>query len=596
MSLAQAPTRPQPSQPNEFWINLMFFGAIAGVVVSIAIVVAPVVIAAALVFGIVKTTGIKWWWIALGAAVAYAILQAVGQAPLEAIDQVFGKANRLAQNKGFGKAVSRIWNHKEIWWLRSLPAMPLGALVGALAATLFDSRYPIFDPRAEIQKQKEIVVSRQGAAKRVAKAPDEVKGLAVLGPYAYGDLAKPWVQRSRGSSYLCFHPTLLGRHAVIVGKPGSGKTTTLLRLAYLAAKVYGWRVYFLDGKGDAQTMREFTSLMLASGVPPSEIGAFPVKPFDGWRTSGNFRQGYSQLLNRLMGALNFTEPYYRDTTRLYLSRALKVDEALPRSSSELLERLARLVDQAPANQKQDARGAHNRYESLFDSFPGQFDGGWSFSDHRAGYVLLKGLSNRDEAQNLAGYLFECFKQFATDMKHESDKVLLIVDEFPAVMGDSDTAGMIERLRSFRCGVALSGQNYEGLGVDRARIIEAAGTLILHRLSDSDDLARLGGSVQEFAITTQVEFNDGSTGRGTVTPEHRFKVEPNVIGRQQDGEITIITDRCAGHGFVTKRDPETYVSRRADELLARLQTERVTIPAVQLPSGTDLLKSTVVELR
>ena len=594
MSATPQSIRPQPSQPNEAWINLLFFGTIASVVASIAIVIAPVVIAAALVFVIVKTTGIRWWWVALGALVAHVILHAAGEAPFESIEHAFRKANRFAQHKGFERTVSRIWSHKEVWWLRTLPASPFGAFVGALVATLVDPRYPNFDPRAEVQKQKEIVARRKVAAKRIAKTPDEIKGLAVLGPYAYGDLSKPWVQRSRGSSFLCLHQMLLGRHAVIVGKPGSGKTTTLLRLAYLAAKVYGWRVYFLDGKGDAATMREFTSLMLAAGVSPYEIGTFPVQPFDGWRTSGDFQQGYSQLLNRLMGAITFTEPYYRDTTRLYLSRALKLDKALPRSSSELLERLTRLVDQAPLDQKQEARGARNRYESLFDSFPGQFDGNWSFNDHRAGYVLLKGLSNRDEAQNLAGYIFECFKQFATDMKSESDKVLLIVDEFPAVMGDSDTAGMIERLRSFGCGVALSGQNYEGLGDDRARIVEAAGMLILHRLSDSDDLARLAGTIQEFAVTAQVDFNDGPTGRGTLTPEHRFKVEPNVIGRQRDGEITLITDRCAGHGFVSRAAALGHRTE-ADVVLSRAAEPRPTEQIDLVDHGRDSGPG-VVELR
>lgn len=584
MSLPQAPARPRPSQPNEFWINAMFVLTIVGVVVSIAIVVAPVVAAAVIAFAIVKTTGVKWWWLALAAAGAYVLLLLFDLNPVETIEQVMRKAHRIAERKGFDVAVRRIFNHKAQWWMRSLPALPIGVLIGSVAATLIDVRYPIFDPRAEVQKQKAIEVGRQHAAKKTPKAPETIKGLAVLGPYAHGDLPAPLVRRHRGSPYLCVPDGILGRHVVIVGKPGSGKTTTLLQLAYLAAKVYGRRVYFLDGKGAVATMREFTALMLAAGIPPPEIGAFPNQPFDGWRTSGDFQQGYSQLLNRLMGALSFTEPYYRDMTRRYLSHALRAGETLPRSSAELLSRLERLASEAPSELRQEARTTLARYESLFDSFPGQFDGGWSFPDYRAGYVLLKGLANRDEAQSISSYIFECFKQFATDMKDPDDRTLLIVDEFPAVMGDSDAAGMIERLRSFGVGVALSGQSFEGLGQDRARIVEASGTLILHRLSDSDDLARLAGTVQEYAITTQVDFNDGATGRGSVTPEHRFKAEPNVIGRQLDGEITLITDRCVGHGFVTRVDSQLHLVAASDVLTRRAAvTPRPEPPMVAYPS-------------
>ena len=75
----------------------------------------------------------------------------------------------------------------------------------------------------------------------------------------------------------------------------------------------------------------------------------------------------------------------------------------------------------------------------------------------------------------------------------------------------------------------------------------------------------------------------------MTPEHRFKAEPNMIGRQRDGEVTVISDRCAGHGFVSRVDPGPWQSAWS-ELLIR--TRHIVIPE----SVTEVEPTEVVELQ
>ena len=269
MSAAQQIARPR--HPDEWKVDLVLWGMGILFAAVVGIVIAPVVAAVLVALILVKTNAVKWWWIALGAVALYLVLALFDLNGLDLIERAFRKANRISDQKDFWTAVTRIVNHWPKWMGRTIPAIPVGAFIGAVTGSLFDPRYPIFDPREEVKKRNAIVVARDRASRKVRKTPVTAKGLAVLGPFAHGDLPRPWVQRFRSSPYLCFHPTLLGRHAVVVRKPGSGKTTTLLRLAYLAAHIYGWGVYFLDGKGDAQTMRHFTALMIGALAPCDQV-------------------------------------------------------------------------------------------------------------------------------------------------------------------------------------------------------------------------------------------------------------------------------------------------------------------------------------
>lgn len=287
-----------------------------------------------------------------------------------------------------------------------------------------------------------------------------------------------------------------------------------------------------------------------------------------------------------MGIVQFTEPYYEDATRAFLAQALSLEGRLPESSAELLKRLETLVQASAAEQRREALGVLLRYRAFFESFRGKLDGSWSFEHRRAAYVLLEGLAQPKEAGKLAAYLFESFKHFSAHVKNPNEKVLLIVDEFPAIQTDADAAGLVERLRSFGCSVALSAQSYDGLGKGKQRIISAARSLILHSCPEAEEIIKLAGTWQAYAVTTQIDTEQGPTGRGSATPEQRFRVDPNLLGSLGEGEAFVVSQRRAQLVRVA-RNPlsERVLARAAGVLRPKAEVERLRIPAGSPPKET-----------
>src|SRR2546428_10418144 len=60
-------------------------------------------------------------------------------------------------------------------------------------------------------------------------------------------------------------PARLCRHLLVCGATGSGKTETLMRMAYAVARCSGAPVFYLDGKGDRDTAERFVGLMADAG-------------------------------------------------------------------------------------------------------------------------------------------------------------------------------------------------------------------------------------------------------------------------------------------------------------------------------------------
>lgn len=568
--------------PDEPWVDLLFKLIVGGVIAVLAAVLLPVVAVAVTVFVAIKLLRMPWWAFFVFFLVLFFVFISLDMSPVDSLSRVFRKLMRL-MNGERALEFDLLMRKISKWWGLQFPEIvSVGGLLGSILVGLLPLPAPPWHPKAEQQKQRAIDVARRDALRSVRRAPEALRGVPVLGADIGGDLRSVVRRDARGRRWLAGPESLFAHPSLIVGQPGTGKTTTLLRIAYLASKVLGYRVFFLDGKGDVATQRDFVASMLTAGLEPDEIGAFPQGAFDGWRTSGSSEERYTQLLSRLLAVVRSTEPYYEDTTRHFIARALKEGDHLPTCSTELLARLDAVAAPLSGDRKERVLETQMRFEAFFDSFHGGLDGGWDFSDKRAAYVLLRGASQEREAGRLAEYLFECFKHFATETKPAFDKALLIVDEFPALQRDADVAGLLERLRSFGCSVVLSAQSFDGLGSERDRIVGSAQTLLLHRTPLADELVRVAGTIQASAVTTQIHLEAGMTGRGTTTQEHRFRVDPNDVRTLDRGEVVVISAGRAERGRIAPYLP----GREAEDLAARVLASLTTRggPQTTPPAG------------
>jgi hypothetical protein len=412
----------------------------------------------------------------------------------------------------------------------------MGAVVFLLTLFMVPTLLPRFiqeatdainDPDRRHYKENQIKAREEQrresqAATATTSAPDSIGDppSAVLGGANVGTLA--WCI----GPYAILPAPELAKHGVIVGASGTGKTISLLRLAYLAAVVYGYRVYFVDGKGDRDTAAQFLAVMRQAGV---QAAMFPRQPFGGWEGDGN------AILNRLMSVLDFSEPYYENVCKALLTSVCIQQGRPPRSSAELLHRLDAL--QAGSTDR-DTRGVLLRYRAFFGPLAGALDGGFSWENTQAAYLLLDSLALKKEAASLGRFLIEDFAHYAARRK-QPGRDLLIVDEYSAISTGTDAANLIERVRSYNCAVVLSSQSYEGLGEEREaeRILSAANWLLLHRTANPERLtSRAGTTLEE---KEQYQLGGFTHGAARASMEEEDAVHPDEARRLRVGEALFI---------------------------------------------------------
>jgi hypothetical protein len=513
-----------------------------------------------IVYGIARLVNRSWLWITLGVLLISGLLwaswhwqtiRADGLALWEAVRPVSQALQRslaglrspsaarpavawwpLLTDVGWG--IVGVWR----WGLLGLPLVAL-YLNGTRLRTAAEQEAQRIQTRTQALRARS-----QAAARRSVGAPLVYRNQLVLGATVAGDL--PWVR----GSWVVYPEDVLGRHLVLIGASGMGKSETALRLAAGAARAYGWQIFFLDAKGDRAMADRFWAAMHTTGT--QRLAMLPQRAYDGWRGDA------TALLNRLLSIVDFSEPFYRDLTKMVLSLAIDAPQGPPRASRELLNRLrldalrelyaGHLDERDLAGPKSEHVAAtYNRYRAFFRALHGHLDGDWAWEDMDAAYLLLDGLALKDQAVSLGRYLLEDFAHYVAVRKDPQRHVLLIVDEFSALaIGGTDAASLFERVRSYGASVVVTSQSYAGLGVGADRILGATAAVLLHQCADPEPLIARAGmieTIQQRRMGTEQLGVGGvrayATGQVSFQEHDVYKIQPSAIQRLGSGEAALI---------------------------------------------------------
>ena len=434
--------------------------------------------------------------------------------------------------------------------------------------------------------------------------PEEIEEALTLGTALSGDLWE-WVK----GGCLTYPRRALGLHGVVIGRSGSGKTETLLRIAYLAAKVYQMQIIYIDAKGDWNLAARFRLLMQEAGIPAWRIGMFPNQAHNGWLGDEH------DLLNKLLQSQTWSETFYKEVAVNLLDLAIHAPGGPPRNSTELLNRLnpnRLLAIYKGKPQEQELKGldsdkqwgAYLRYSAFFRAARGKLDGSASFGSYDAGYYLLDGVRLKDEAGRLGQYLIEDFEQYLAQRRYSpanSDRrTLIIIDDYSAISSAASAVGLFERIRSLRGCVLISAQSEEGLGLyaDTRRILGTAPTLILHASVLPKDSIEAGGMVLTPQYTYHFPEDEDDEGeqaspqeepRVSLTTRREYRIQPSDVQRLPTGRAYIIHGGLAQLADIAM---QPYDEDEIEALAADLQRQYSTSqqPAPTAPPTKQQRKS------
>jgi hypothetical protein len=389
----------------------------------------------------------------------------------------------------------------------------------------------------------------------------------------------------------------LGLHTFLPGATGSGKTTTLERLAD-GAMASGSGLVIIDCKGGSLGA---TAKKLAArhGLP-----FIVVDPDDPATVGYNPCTGSpSDVANKLIGSFAFGEAgeIYKQVgmnviplvvkglmatgatvTLVTIAEALdanglrllakKVDDLVPdsdeansdpngRALRALADQLRDFVGDADVAGKNGVSGLKFRLGALVQgSFGPLFDVekelDWDavFATPSVVYVSLPVTAASEDVELLGRVIIQDLKQACgRRLRAGSESLaptLIAIDEFAALKDAKQIIDLLLQARQAKMPLVLSTQLLPQDPDLRSAVLQA-GLLIAHRLqaADAEEIAAQFGTRSSWKVTHQIDWETAQTQKGTIRDVDEYVVHPNTLRQLPQGTAAVRSVQTARWGIV-----------------------------------------------
>lgn len=392
----------------------------------------------------------------------------------------------------------------------------------------------------------------------------------------------------------------INHHIHILGQPGAGKSI-LLRNIYSHQVMNGSGLLMVDLKADLSVREDFKNLASLSGRDGDFIVIDLSHPESSWGYNPLQFGNATELKDKIIGAIEWSEPHYKRTSEMALLIVLRglvwlrdhrslmpglKDALTALSSVQGMTALSELVEDQDIrndlyqliteNKKDFSKSIEGLKAEISLLVMSEF--GSIFSKPNSLNMLDAVKSKKIILVNLDGQTFsESAKKFGRmllgDLRAASGALVtnnsiaerpqftVIVDEFSDIIANEDMAktfvGFLNRCRGSGMGVIIAHQSLGDFKDDtvKAQVLDSTGTLFSFVTKDpetAEALSAIAGTKLELKYTDQISENilfKSKTGMGTQREVHEYVIHPNEFKSLDVGEAIYIAKKPSRYGIV-----------------------------------------------